>query len=583
MESSSEALNRLNAALSAATDVAYDWDLVTDQIVWLGPVGALFLTAGSAPADTGAAFTRQINPEDVPQRKKALSDHYNAGAEYDCDFRVRQGNGAYCWLHDRGRAVFSSDGKPVRMLGVLRLANRWKQHEAQLAHLASYDDLTGLFNRSRTRDILGDTLRQGQRYGMTGAYLVIGIDKLSMVNEVYGYSAADAVIVAVGQRIEELLRSSDFLGRVGGDSFGAVLTRCPVEHMSAVAEKILRAFREQPVRTSFGQYHVNVSIGGVVFPAAAHTGSEVMARAEVALQQAKQAGRNCFVEYSRSDDQRREQRNSVEIGDQVMAAMKADRICFAFQPVVDGRTGQVAFYEALMRVVMEDGALIPAGLFVQAIERLGLVRHIDYHTLDLAVRELDAHPSVRLALNISGLTVSDEGWLRRLATLLGERQQLAERLIVEITETAAMQDFDESARFVRAVRELGCRVALDDFGAGYTSFRHLQALSIDLVKLDGSYVRNLSENRNSLLFVRTLLELANGVGLQTVAECIENSDEADMLKAEGVTFLQGYHFGRPSLERAWLQDTTPASPLPLLGAIHARSNVIPLSAARASI
>jgi diguanylate cyclase (GGDEF)-like protein len=576
MGSSSEELTRLNAALTAATDVAYDWDLATDSIVWFGAVNGLFLTSGSAFAETGAAFNARINPEDLPQRKKALSDHYNAGAEYDCEFRVRQGNGAYCWLHDRGRAVFSVEGKPERVTGVLRLANRWKQHEAQLAHLASYDDLTGLFNRSRTRDMLIDTLRQGQRYGMTGAYLVIGIDKLSLINEIYGYSAADAVIIATGQRIEQLLRSSDTLGRVGGDSFGAVLTRCPVEHMSAVADKVLRAFREQPVRTSFGQFHVNVSIGGVAYPSGAQTGSEVMARAEVALQQAKQAGRNCYMEYTRSDDQRREQRNSVEIGDQVMAALKADRICFAFQPVVDGRTGEVAFYEALMRVVMEDGSIIPASLFVQAIERLGLVRHIDYHTLELAVRELDAHPQVRLALNISGLTVSDGGWLHRLITLLGDRRDIAQRLMVEITETAAMQDFDESARFVRAVRELGCRVALDDFGAGYTSFRHLQALAIDLVKLDGSYVRNLSENRNSLLFVRTLLELANGVGLQTVAECVENEAEAELLRGEGVSFLQGYHFGRPSLERPWLQEAASRLSLPS----RPNEKVVPITAAR---
>ena len=582
MANSSEDSARLNAALMAATDVAYDWDLATDEIAWFGSVNALFLASGSAFAETGAAFNARINPEDLPQRKKALSDHYNAGAEYDCEFRVRQGNGAYCWLHDRGRAVFSADGKPERMTGVLRLANRWKQHEAQLAHLASYDDLTGLFNRSRTREMLVDTLRQGQRYGTIGAYLVVGIDKLSMVNEVYGYSAADAVIIAAGQRIEQLLRSSDSLGRVGGDTFGAVLTRCPVEQMSAVADKILRAFREEPVRTSFGQFHINVSVGGVAYPSGAQTGSEVMARAEVALQQAKQAGRNCFIEYTRSDDQRREQRNSVEIGDQVMAAMKADRICFAFQPIVDAGTGEVALYEALMRVVMEDGSLIPAGLFVQAIERLGLVRHIDYHTLDLAVRELEAHPKVRLALNISGLTVSDGGWLRRLISLLHDRRDLAERLMIEITETAAMQDFDESARFVRAVRELGCRVALDDFGAGYTSFRHLQALSIDLVKLDGSYVRNLGENRNSLLFVRTLLELANGVGLQTVAECIENEAEAELLKSEGVTFLQGYHFGRPTLDRAWLREGASPTSVPLLGS-SARENVIPISAARVAV
>jgi EAL domain-containing protein (putative c-di-GMP-specific phosphodiesterase class I) len=201
-----------------------------------------------------------------------------------------------------------------------------------------------------------------------------------------------------------------------------------------------------------------------------------------------------------------------------------------------------------------DGTIAPAGSFIPVVEQTGLMRLLDRRVLEMAMGELTRWPDVRLAINISGLTAGDPSWLRALSGTLKTRPDLAKRLTVEITETVAIQDIDETAKFVAQVRELGCRVSLDDFGAGYTSFRNLKAIAVDSVKIDGSFVRGVANNVDNQLFIRTLLGLADGFGLETVAECVESVQEAQHLARKGVKLLQGYLFGTPSVERPWLAN-----------------------------
>jgi EAL domain-containing protein (putative c-di-GMP-specific phosphodiesterase class I) len=226
---------------------------------------------------------------------------------------------------------------------------------------------------------------------------------------------------------------------------------------------------------------------------------------------------------------------------------------FAFQPVVCAATGIVDYFECLLRMRDERGTVVAGGEFITVVEELGLIGPIDHYALERTVQELATDPDVRLGFNISGLTACDRPWLRSLMSMLRHRPELARRLVVEITETAALCDIEESARFIDTLRVLGCRVALDDFGAGHTSLRHLQILPVDIVKIDGSLVRNLTQQPQCRVFLRHLLGLAKGFGLTTVAECVESAEEAALLRAEGVGYFQGYYFGRPSLERAWLR------------------------------
>jgi EAL domain-containing protein (putative c-di-GMP-specific phosphodiesterase class I) len=204
-----------------------------------------------------------------------------------------------------------------------------------------------------------------------------------------------------------------------------------------------------------------------------------------------------------------------------------------------------------------DGRIISAGEFVPVIEQLGFIRLIDHYVLEKTLAELALHPGVKLGFNISGLTAADRPWLRALISQVRNRADIASRIIVEITETAALYDIEESARFVSALRHAGCHVALDDFGAGHTSLRHLQSLPVDTVKIDGSFIRNLAGNPENQVFLRHLLGLAKGFGFLTVAECVATAEDAAILQKEGVGFLQGYYFGRPSFDRPWLVEASP--------------------------
>jgi EAL domain-containing protein (putative c-di-GMP-specific phosphodiesterase class I) len=254
------------------------------------------------------------------------------------------------------------------------------------------------------------------------------------------------------------------------------------------------------------------------------------------------------------------ERRGLAVGAAVEAALREDRLLFAFQPVVCAATGRVDYFECLLRMRDEEGGIVSGAEFITIVEGLGWIGLIDRYVLNKAVQELAADPGVKLGFNISGMTAGDRPWLRSLTSLLRHRRDIAGRLVVEITETAALGDIAESACFVDTLRHAGCRVALDDFGAGHTSLRHLQILPVDIVKIDGSLVRNLTSRPQTRIFLRHLIGLLNGFGLSTVAECVENAEDAALLRAEGVGYLQGHHFGRPTIGRTSLRAAERAMP-----------------------
>jgi EAL domain-containing protein (putative c-di-GMP-specific phosphodiesterase class I) len=263
---------------------------------------------------------------------------------------------------------------------------------------------------------------------------------------------------------------------------------------------------------------------------------------------------------------REELQRRRRLGETIEAALRQGRLLFAFQPVVCMANGEIDYFECLLRVREENGAISPGSEFVAALEALGTIGMVDHHVLEMALGELARHPRVKLGFNISGLTACDRIWLRHLISLLRRSPEMASRLVVEITETAALGDIEESARFVDTVRAAGCRVALDDFGAGHTTLRYLEYLAIDTVKLDGSLVRFLRTSPARRVVLRHLVGLAKHIGFRLVAEGVESAQEAALLCAEGIFYLQGYHFGAPTIERVWLAETgsdaTPAAKPP---------------------
>jgi diguanylate cyclase (GGDEF)-like protein len=540
-------------AVTAAGDIVYDWDFTSDTIHWSGRLSALFQDA--KPPTSGAELRALILADDQPMRERALQSHLDTrdGQEFDSEYRLRGPDGRAIWVHDRGAAQFM-EGRACRIYGTLRIVTVRKEREARLEYLASFDELTGHYNKLRLKEALQHGLALASRHRIPGAYLVVGIDKLTRIEQAFGPAAADALIVGVGQRIEACLRASDIIGRLGGDCFGIVLSGCPEGSIGIAAGKLLQAVRQTPIVTPSGPVHATVSIGGVAFAEQTGTAAEIMGRADVALQEAKRSGRNCFVRFFESEEQRDSRRRAAMMSEEVQSALKTGRLVLAYQPIVEARTHKVDHYECLLRLRLETGAIVAAGEFVPVVERSGLMRLVDRRALDLALADLSRYPDVSLAINISAVTASDASWLRTLSAGVKNRPDMATRLIVELTETVALENIEETARFVSALRALGVRVALDDFGAGFTSFRNLRALAVDTIKIDGSFIKDLAANVDNQVFVRTLMGLANSFGLSTVAECVETSADAVHLADRGVGFLQGYFFGRPSVERPWLVE-----------------------------
>ncbi|MDD9906737.1 MAG: EAL domain-containing protein [Rhodospirillaceae bacterium] len=531
------------SALTASGDVVYAWNLTDDTVEFFGDTGPLF---GPAAISDGGALRARIHADDVPQHP--ATNARVVGRHFDCEYRLRRDDGEFCWVHDRGRIETIPGRDAVRMIGSLRVVTDRKSSEAGRRDAVTYDVLTGHFNRARTREAIDQAMLQARRYSQSGAFIVVGLDNYKTITETYAEAVRDQVILGTGSRLEDSVRATDVVGRIDQHCFGVVLNRCNEEGATIAAGKIIAALSASPVATNDGQVEVAVSAGIVMFPDAAKTPAAALKGAESAYLAAVSHGGGGFEIYREADRKHPHDSSPVEQGKALLDALRDRRVAFAYQPVVRSGDGSVAYHETLLRLIDADNGPFEAAALIPAAEQLGHARRIDRYVLQLAVADLTQDPSIRLAINISGYTATDRSWLRLLTSLVGGRPQIANRLTVEITETAKLHDFEEAFRLVTAVRKLGCRVALDDFGAGHTSFRQLKSLPVDVVKIDGSFIRGIAQNDANQRFLSILLSYTNAFGIETVAECVERPMDRDYLSTSGVTYLQGWLCGRPALD-----------------------------------
>jgi len=544
-------LEPLLQALVASGDVAYDWDLGGDLIRWHGPVASVLGAVTSGRAGSGRGFGAQVHPDDRSDRLLALARHLDRGETFDCVYRVGDGNGGYRWISDRGSAERYGGGKPTRMTGVIRIVDVFKGEEAKLRRLAYRDDLTGLPNRRRLLQRLDRRLRTMIANGRGGGLAIIGIDQLGMVNNVFGYPSGDAVLAEIGRRLPAGAGEPGEIARIAGDRFAVVLGEAAPEAIEQTVERLLQALRSRSIETPAGDLRVTVSAGWIAIPSQARSARDALVKAESAMMEAKRSGRDVAQRYSESRERRRAQRIDLAVADLIERALMHSRIELAFQPVVDSADHSVQHYEALLRIGDDFGGMLNAAAMIPTAESMGLMRRIDRAVLDLAVGELSRHPTISLAVNVSAVNAGRGSWLDRATELIAPHPRIASRLLVEITETLALVDQAETGRFVETLHKLGAKVAIDDFGAGNTSFRGLRRLDVDMVKIDGSFVTGIATNPDNQLFIRALVGIARGFGLTTVAEFVETAEEARILKEEGVGQLQGYLFGRPETNRPW--------------------------------
>ena len=541
---------RLRLAITGAKEVVFDWTLGDDRIAWDGNLDSLAQHADVDRLQRGEGLRNWMSPRGREEFGRIVDQCTLDDRSFECEFEAASAMGTV-WFEMRGVRIPAPDGSAERLTGILRVITERKREAQRLTYLATRDELTGHLNRTSLRSELARAIEAAKAADRTCAYLVAAIDRLAMINEAYGFGAADEVILAAGERIATVLRGSDVIGRTAGNKLGVIIANCSEREIALVAERLRAVVRGEVIATRSGTVSATVSVGAVWLPSGAASSQEAMLRAEEALDRSRHAGRDGFAVYVKSPQREMARLRLMGIADDVVAALNDSRLVFAYQPIVTASTRTVSHYECLLRMVKSDGTLSAAGQFIPAAEQLGIVRLVDRHALEMTVARLHEHANVTLAVNVSGTTASDPSWLQSFLNFVRANATIAPRIIVELTETAALHAFEDSTRFISSLRELGCRVAIDDFGAGFTSFRNLQMLHVDMVKIDGAYVRGLASSPDNQIFVRTLVELARNFNLKTVAEWVGSDEEAVMLQKFGVDYFQGYHFGEPVLEPDW--------------------------------
>ncbi|HUJ02659.1 MAG TPA: GGDEF and EAL domain-containing protein [Rhizomicrobium sp.] len=538
---------RLRLAVAGAREAVFDWTIADDRIEWDGALDVLAHSTDVSRLNKGQNFRHWMGEDAGKKLAEVLSDTAPKETSFELEFESSSAMGTV-WFELRGVRLPGPKGDAERVSGTLRAVTEIKREIQRLTYLATRDELTGHLNRTSLRTELAQVIDRAKREGRNCAYLVASIDRLAMINEAYGFGAADEVIVAVGERLAGTLRESDIIGRSAGNKLGVILGNCGEREIPLVAERLRNAVRSEVISTRAGTVAATVSVGAVWLPSAAATSQEAMLRAEEALDRARANGRDGFASYQKSPQRETARLRLMTIADEVVQALNERRLVFAYQPIVHAKSREVAHHECLLRMLRPDGTVASAGQFIPAAEQLGLVRLVDRHALEMMVARLHADPNAHLAVNVSGTTAGDPSWLQSFVSYVRANHQVAERIIVELTETAALHDFEDSARFTSNLRDMGCRVAIDDFGAGYTSFRNLQMLRVDMVKIDGSYVKGLSSSPDNQIFVRTLVDLAKNFNLKTVAEWVGSEEDAQLLESFGVDYFQGFHFGEPLMD-----------------------------------
>jgi diguanylate cyclase (GGDEF)-like protein len=535
--------------------VPYRWRLDTDTLVWGANVADVLTGIDPAALTSERSYAQLTDPAGGPSRldkvTRSVGKDAGNGVPYQLQYALRTAAEHVLWIEDTGRWFAGPDGRPARAHGVVRVINERHEREERLAYLSRIDDLTGEMNRWHMIEILGASIEEAIKLRSSCGFMLVAIDHLGRINEAYGFDIADEVIANIAKRLRRQMRGKDHLGRFSGNKFGIILQNCTPDDLLIAADRLLAGVRDGVVETSAGPVAVTITIGGVTGPRYARNVREIVARAQDALDSAKARRRGSFYAYRPNLERDAQRRENVRATEEIIAALNARRIFLVYEPVVTVASRATAFYECLMRVQRADGSLLAVNEAVPLAERLGLVRLLDHRVLELVLQELLAAPQLRASLNVSAASTVDADWWAALGAMLRTHAGVGERLIVEITETAAIHNIDETRGFVARVKDLGCRIAIDDFGAGNTSFRNLRKLGVDLVKIDGAFVQNLRYSEDDRAFVHTLIDLARRLGLETVAEWVQDEAAAAMLAEWGCDYLQGALVGLATAERPW--------------------------------
>jgi diguanylate cyclase (GGDEF)-like protein len=450
-------------------------------------------------------------------------------------------------------AIRDAEGLVVGVSRIARDIGGRKRMERELEYLAAHDWLTDLYNRRRFIPELDACLEYAARYGHAGAVLVLDIDNFKLVNDSEGHEAGDRTLKAVAEVLVSRTRDTDLLARLGGDEFAVVLPEATEQGALKMASDVRSRLCERPSRP------IKVSVGISLFtPEQKISADDALVAADVAQYEAKEHGGDQACVFSGRAA------GTLTQVERIRVALAEDRFVLYGQPIVDLRSGLVAYHELLIRMRSDDGGIIAPGDFLPAAERFGLIVEIDRWVTEHALRL--AIEGERVTINLAGPSIGDEQVFMLIREALADGLNPA-NVIFEITETAAMSNFEKAERFAQTLNDIGCNLALDDFGTGFGSFMYLKHLNARYLKIDLEFVRDLVSNDTDQKVVKSMVDIAHSLEKRTIAEGVEDAATLTALKDRGVDFAQGFYLGRPKRLSPCRASTgcTPALPAVFYG------------------
>ena len=487
-----------------------------------------------------------VHPDDRQQviaaRKEAASGNY------DHTFRIVKPDGSMRWVRDRAFPVYDASGSVYRIAGVCEDITEKKAAEERLSQLAHFDILTGLPNRALYLDRMRQAMTLARRHDRATGVMFLDLDRFKVTNDTLGHSAGDQLLKQVGERLAACIREGDTVGRFGGDEFGIVLAdmRSP-DDARLVAQKILDVL-QSPFELEGHEVFITASVGISLYPADSDDETELMKNADAAMYRAKESGRNRYEFYSSEMNARSLQRLNLESN--LRRALERGEYLLHYQPKASLATREITGFEALLRWTAGGEKLVSPADFVPLLEDTGLIVPVGEWVIEAACRQLvtwreaGVQP-VPIAINLSARQFRDKNLAATIERILRAHEVDPRLIEIELTESSLMVNTDEAVRTLSHLKSLGVRLSIDDFGTGYSSLAYLRRFPLDTLKIDRSFVNDVTTHADVANITRAVIDMSHNLGLKVVAEGVETEAQLAFLDAAGCGEMQGYYFSRP--------------------------------------
>ncbi len=494
-----------------------------------------------------------------PDDECPMSHTLESGAPAMCEHRHRSESGGHHYVEIHTVPVRNREGRIRQVVHISRNITKRKQDELRIRHMAYYDTLTGLPNRTYYKKLLSRSLEHARRHNRIMATMIIDLDSFKRINDTLGHAVGDSLLQSVAKRLRFALRSSDCvarfrsdlgntISRLGGDEFIILLNEMArVQDAAMVANRLLNELAT-PFFLEGNEVVVTASIGIAVFPADGDDTDTLFKNADLAMYHAKSLGKNTYQYYTESMNQSARERLTVE--NDLRRALARNELILHYQPQVSMDTLEIRGLEALIRWQHPQRGMVPPLDFIPIAEQGELIHLIGEWVLRTACRQLrEIHaagfPGIRMAVNLSNRQFSQDNLVERITSILSATGLEGRFLEIELTESAVMQDPQKAVRVLQQLREMGIHIAVDDFGTGYSSFEWLKILPLDSLKVDRNFIIGITEHREDVKILEAILAMAESLELEVIAEGIETRDQLELLRTLYCGGAQGFLFSRP--------------------------------------